>query len=187
MRSRGKIIEATLDLISTEGFAAASIAAVAAKAGVSRQTVYSIFGSREDMVSQAMGELAISAMREIHDRLEGITDFGDFLIEFIIAGRSMAIADPALSVLLNSQESHPFFDEGAMARTREVAAEILRPAVTDKPEYRPHFADIVDMTALLSVSLVAVDDGHRSDDELRAFLGRWLRPALDAMARPSDG
>jgi AcrR family transcriptional regulator len=180
MRSRGKIIEATLDLISTEGFAAASIAAVAAKAGVSRQTVYSIFGSREDMVSQAMGELAISAMREIHDRLEGITDFGDFLIEF-------TIADPALSVLLNSQESHPFFDEGAMARTREVAAEILRPAVTDKPEYRPHFADIVDMTALLSVSLVAVDDGHRSDDELRAFLGRWLRPALDAMARPSDG
>lgn len=191
MRSRGKIIDATLGLIATEGFAGASIAAVAASAGVSRQTVYSIFGSREDLVSQALGELAITAMGAIHARLEGITDLTDYLVEFIVAGRSMAAADPALSMLMTSQESHPFFDDGAMSRTREVATQILHPIIVASPQYAPHVDDIVDMTALLSLSLVVVDDAARTDAELRAFLDRWLRPALEAMpaaaaSTPSD-
>ena len=60
MRSRGKIIDATLDLIRTSGFAGITIAAVAEAAGVSRQTVYSIFGTREDLVSQSIAHLTLS-------------------------------------------------------------------------------------------------------------------------------
>ncbi|MBM4517622.1 TetR family transcriptional regulator [Rhodococcus hoagii] len=54
MRSRKKILDATLGLIGSAGFEGVNIAAVAAAAGVTRQTVYSIFGTREDLVSHAI-------------------------------------------------------------------------------------------------------------------------------------
>lgn len=120
-------------------------------------------------------------MGELHARLDGITDFGDYLIELIVSGRSMAAADPAMSRLLSSQDNHPFFDPGTMQRTREVSTEILAPILDVAPEYRPFLTDIVDLAALLSSSLLSTDDDWRTDDDLRDFLGRWLRPALRAM------
>ncbi len=181
MRSRTKIIDATIELIAHQGFAAASIAAVAKSAGVSRQTVYSIFGSREDLVSQSLAELATTLMSEVHTRLDGITDLTDYLIEFLVAGRSMSTNHPVLSTLMSAQDFHPFFDDGAMERTRAVVTEFLRPMTARQPQYEPYVEQIVDMVSLLGLSLVVVDDTARTDDEMREFLEMWLRPAITAL------
>ena len=50
MRSRQKVLNATLRLIEDGGFEGVNVAAVASAAGVSRQTVYSIFAGPEDAV-----------------------------------------------------------------------------------------------------------------------------------------
>src|SRR5699024_569464 len=54
VRSREIILEATRAQIGASGFDGVSIAGVAKRAGVSRQTVYSIFDTREDLVSQTV-------------------------------------------------------------------------------------------------------------------------------------
>ncbi|WP_435530336.1 TetR/AcrR family transcriptional regulator [Prescottella equi] len=69
MRSRKKILDATLGLIGSAGFEGVDIAAVAAAAGVTRQTVYSIFGTREDLVSQAIAGLAVEVLGDVDARL----------------------------------------------------------------------------------------------------------------------
>lgn len=69
MRSRKKILDATLALIGSAGFEGVDIAAVAAAEGVTRQTVYPIFGTREDLVSQAIAGLAVEVLGDIRARL----------------------------------------------------------------------------------------------------------------------
>ncbi|NKS53845.1 TetR family transcriptional regulator [Rhodococcus hoagii] len=68
-RSRKKILDATLGLIGSAGLEGVDIAAVAAAAGITRQTVYSIFGTREDLVSHAIAGLAVEMLGNIDARL----------------------------------------------------------------------------------------------------------------------
>ncbi len=51
---RKKILEAAVDLFLANGYEGASVEDIAAAAGVSRQTVYSHFGSKEDLFGLAV-------------------------------------------------------------------------------------------------------------------------------------
>ena len=77
-----------------------NIAAVATAAGVSRQTVYSIFGTREEAVSQAMGGLAVEVLGEITAQVESVDTACDYVVEFIVAARTAVRAHPVLATLL---------------------------------------------------------------------------------------
>lgn len=126
MRSRGKIIDATLDLIRTSGFAGITIAAVAEAAGVSRQTVYSIFGTREDLVSQSIAHLTLTATHDIRSRTAA-TDNTDFLIELVMSGRHFARNTPVLTAMFQADEGNPLFDAGVLQRAKSIALEFLSP------------------------------------------------------------
>lgn len=52
--TRERILDATLDVVAVEGLRGMSLEAVAAKAGVSRQTVYRHFGSRAQLIQQVV-------------------------------------------------------------------------------------------------------------------------------------
>src|SRR5205807_6154693 len=69
LRSRNTILKATLDLIERQGFAAVTVTSAAAAAQVSRQTVYSIFGDRAHLVSEAVALLALDAWSGLAARL----------------------------------------------------------------------------------------------------------------------
>ena len=73
MRSRDSILDATRAVIGRAGFGGVTIAAVAKQAEVSRQTVYSIFGSREDLVSQAVSERLTMLTGAFTDVLDAAT------------------------------------------------------------------------------------------------------------------
>ncbi|MGX6510526.1 TetR/AcrR family transcriptional regulator [Rhodococcus sp. SJ-2] len=179
MRSRTKVLDATLALITHEGFDAVTIAGVAKAAGVSRQTVYSIFGSREDLVSQAVASAALGGLDDIRTRLAGTTTPCEYVVELLVAGRMAVRSNPVLSALHRSGREHPFFDRGMVSRAKPVVHQLLTPMTDRHPEVIPFFDDIADLTLFLGLSVVLFDDPQmHSDDELRRFLTRWLGPTM---------
>lgn len=179
MRSRQKILNATLRLIEDGGFEGVSIAAVASAAGVSRQTVYSIFGSREEVVSQAMAGLALEVLGSIEARLKSARTVCDYAVEVIVAGRAAVRSNPVLAALLVAEQGNPVFDYGMIARAKPVARQIFEPLLERQEVAEDRLDDIVEMTVRLGLSVIVFDsDAVRTDEDLRAFLARWLAPAL---------
>ncbi len=177
VRSRGRIIEATLGLVGEGGFDAVTIASAAHAAGVTRQTVYSNFGSREELLSQAMGELTVRTYGGIRARIEPDSSSAEYVAELIVAGRAVVRTDPVLRRLLRIEPGNPLLDPGMLARAKPIARALFEPL-----EHRAlpvGLDDIVEMALMLAIPVVFFDeDPVRSDDDLRAFLLRWLRPAL---------
>ncbi|MDG3010295.1 TetR/AcrR family transcriptional regulator [Rhodococcus sp. D2-41] len=181
MRSRRKILDATVELIRRDTFADVSIAAVAQRAGVTRQTVYSNFGTREELVSQAIGGLAVRVLGDIRARLDAADTPVEYVVELIVFGRYVMRTNPVLMTLLNVEPGNPIFDAGMIDRAKPVARELLSPLESRISELGKSLDDIVEITLLLALSVVFFDDEPvRSDDALRAFLTRWLGPALRA-------
>ena len=179
VRSQQKILAAALGLIEGGGFEAVNIAAVATAAGVSRQTVYSIFGTREEVVSQAMGGLAIEVLGEITAQVESVDTACDYVLEFIVAARTAVRAHPVLATLLLAERGNPVFDVEMMSRAIPFATQMLTPMVERGLATDVELDEIVEIAVRLGLSVVAFDSELvHSDDSLRAFLARWLGPAI---------
>ncbi len=179
VRSRKKILDATLGLIGSAGFESVNIAAVAAAAGVTRQTVYSIFGTREDLVSQAIAGLLVDVLGDIRARLEAADSPVAYVVELVVAGRAAIRDVPALGALLRAERGNPLFDPGMIARAKPIAHELLSPIAEREPELQPRLDDIVEIALRLGLSVVIFDDDAvHTDDDLRRFLTRWLQPAM---------
>lgn len=173
-------MDATLGLIGADGFGGVTIAAVAAAAGVTRQTVYSIFGSREDLVSQAIAGLLVDVLGDIRARLETARTPVEYVVELVVAGRAAIRDVPVLGTLLRAERGNPLFDPGMIARAKPIVRELLSPLVQREPALDPRLDDIVEIALRLALSVVLFDDDAiHADDDLRRFLTRWLQPALD--------
>ncbi len=61
-RKDAKILEAAEELFLRDGYAATSMTAVAGRAGVAKQTLYSNFPSKEELFSSVVGRRSVRAM-----------------------------------------------------------------------------------------------------------------------------
>ena len=179
MRSRKRILDATLDLIGCNGFEGITIASVAQAAGVTRQTVYTNFGSREEVVSKAMVSRLTEVATEIQRELTSAADPCEYLVELIVACRGAVRSDPVLTALLRSETNNPLFDDGAVTRAKVVARVLLQPIGELFPNVVDRIDDFAEIAVHLGLSVVCFDDAAlRDDDDLRAFLTRWLAPGI---------
>ncbi|EME23636.1 TetR/AcrR family transcriptional regulator [Rhodococcus triatomae] len=179
MRSRKRILDATLDLIGRNGFEGITIASVAQAAGVTRQTVYANFGTREEVVSQAMVSRLTEVAAEIQRELTSAADPGEYVVELVVACRRAVRSDPVLTALLRSETNNPLFDEDAVTRAKVVAGVLLQPLAELFPDVVDRIDDFAGIAVHLGLSVVCFDDAAlRDDDALRAFLFRWLAPGI---------
>src|SRR5699024_1792131 len=76
-QKRSTILHAARDLFVTEGFDRSSVDAIAARAGVSKRTVYDYFGDKRSLlrdVLEGLGRSLLAAIRSsLRDSLAGIT------------------------------------------------------------------------------------------------------------------
>jgi AcrR family transcriptional regulator len=179
MRSRQKVLDVTRAVIEREGYAAVTVARIAQDSGISRQTIHSIFGSREDLVSAAVAGLATELMATVRERLLETTTATDYVAELIICGRAQMREFPLLGGLLRVTHGNPVFDEGMMERARPVAAELLQPLLDREPGLAARRESLTELVTRLSLSCVLFDSPFvSSDDALRSFVNEWLGPAL---------
>lgn len=180
MRSKQKILDATLGLIAEGGFEDVTIAAAARAAGVTRQTVYSIFSTREDMISEAMVGLVVGFMGEIGEKADRAETASDFVVETIVAARDLLRRQPVLNTLLRSGTANPLFDPDVMDRAEPVVRQFLDGYIERHPEFDPtQFDGVEAVFTRNALSVILFDDPTIHDDDgLRAYLRRWLVPLL---------
>ncbi|OAH60997.1 hypothetical protein AYJ66_13640 [Dietzia cinnamea] len=189
MRSRDSILEATREVIGRAGFGGVTIAAVAKQANVSRQTIYSIFGSREELVSQAVAERLTMLTGAFADLLENSDSPLELIVGIAVEGRNRILGDPLLRVLALGGGANPMFDPGAAARTHEYCMALLAPAAERFPELAGRLGLVADVGMHVGWSALCLDSPDaRSDDDLRAFLTTWLAPLMQTFTKAgSDG
>ena len=94
---RDRLLDATFEVASTHGLSRLSVGDVAKAAGLSRQTLYKHFGSREDLISQTVLR---EAGRLVEGALAAAEDEPD----------PMAALEGAIAEALRRVRSHPLLD-----------------------------------------------------------------------------
>jgi AcrR family transcriptional regulator len=113
--NRTRILEAARTLFVDQGFAATSVAAIAAAAGVSAPTVFAVFGSKVNLLKEAAETTIVGdtetipmaerdEMRHVHAG-ETAEEVLDRLAE-LVASRSAAV-QPIFAVIYGARDGHP--------------------------------------------------------------------------------
>jgi AcrR family transcriptional regulator len=148
--SAGKaIVDATLELLAERGFQEATIEAIAARAGVGRNTIYRRWGSKEELIVDALQELVVDL--DFQDGDDVYSLLLDWIRDFV-----RVFGDPLygriLPVVLGELQRNPEFarvySEQIVQPRYDALLEFLRAAV-ERGELHPE-ADpeqIVDLLA----------------------------------------
>lgn len=126
---RKLIIEAATDLFSELGFAQTSMDKIAKKAGVSKQTVYSHFGSKDELFVAAISRkcIAHNLFGLVNDKLDdpeqALTALAVSFIDMILAPEVVATH----RTCIGESESYPhvsqlFYEAGPQRTISEIAA-----------------------------------------------------------------
>jgi AcrR family transcriptional regulator len=91
--ARGEIVDATLSLLAERGFQAATMDAIATRAGVGKNTIYRRWRSKEDLIVDALSELAPEPTPTEQDDLRAL------LLDYL-HGQEREFADPRIGKLL---------------------------------------------------------------------------------------
>lgn len=179
MRARQRILEATLDILRSEGFHAVSISSVAHAAGASRQTIYRNFDGADDLIVQAVGSLVAHLRDELEARTQTVASPLDYVVELIVAGRTLARADPLVTRLIVPSEANPFFDPSFIGGAKAAMRQAYSTLIGRSPELAAGVDDVVEVSVRLALSVILFDDPDLEDDaRLRGFLRRWIGPGL---------
>ena len=113
--NRAKILDAARDLFISHGFAATSVTAIAAAAGVSAPTVFAAFGSKVNLLKEAaettiVGDLEAVPMAERPEmrHVHAARTSAELLnrLADLLASRAPAV-QPIFSVMYGARDGHP--------------------------------------------------------------------------------
>jgi AcrR family transcriptional regulator len=183
--ARRRLIEATRRCIERFGPERVTLGDVAEEAGVTRPTVYRYFDTWEDLLRAAFVVATGGILERTVAHARSFAEVGERLVEgFVYLWREIP-ADPYLG---------PIFTRGEVGRrardsllsdlSLEVGSRLLRSLGDDwgglRPEELDEFLEI--LIRLLDSFLLEPGPEPRDEDELRAFLRRWLLP-MTGLAR----
>ncbi len=139
-----EITAAALELFSERGYAATRLDDVAARAGVSKGTLYLYFENKEELFKAVLREGFISPLAEMRDivqRYEGETfDLVEMLVrgwwEHVGATRLSAIPKLMVAEARNFPDVARFYVDEVVRPGREAIAAIVRRGV-ERGEFRP--------------------------------------------------
>ena len=179
--ARKRIIDATLRCVDRRGSAQASLSEVADSLGITRRTVYRYFSGADDLFA-AVAEVALSGFIS---RIEAATsefDVGDQLIEIVAYIIEQLPHEPQLALLLANDHTHVFSrrmlvaDEIARSRAILLRTHIDWAAMGYTDDTLDELVGF--LLRIIQSMVVAPREPARSPAELRAFLRRWIAPAI---------
>jgi AcrR family transcriptional regulator len=179
--ARKRIVDTALRLVDRQGPAQTSLSDVAEALGITRRTLYRYFDGADELF-RAVAEVALGSLVA---RIEAITadmDVADQLIEVVAYIIERLPQEPQLTLLLANDKSNLF------SRRMLVPDEIARCRMIlqhsriewDALGFDEHTIDELVEFLLRTIQsmVIAPLDPPRGPTELRAYLRRWIGPAL---------
>jgi AcrR family transcriptional regulator len=179
--ARKRIVDTALRLVDRRGAAHTTVAAIADTLGITRRTVYRYFASTDELFT-AVAEVALGGFVAQIERLVADMDVTGQLVEIVAHIIERLPHEPQLVLLLANDRSHMF--SRAMLSPDEIARcrAILHHAQIDwaKLGFDDHTIDelVEFLLRIIQSMVIAPPDPPRSGSELRAYLHRWIGPAL---------
>jgi AcrR family transcriptional regulator len=178
--ARRRIVDAATACLDRVGLAKTSLSDIAAEAGVTRQTVYRYFPRLPDILSA----VAIAGVEAFAARMERhLATFGspaEVAVESVLFSLHAVPGEPHLGLLLEAGEGDIFTGAVTSPQSFALGARILRNVPVDWAgagvSTDEDFQGLAEILMRLFLSFLRYPS--YSDDELRAFVRRWLGPAL---------
>ena len=180
--ARHRIIAATMSCVEQFGPVKTTLSDVAAELGVTRQTVYRYYPS----LAELLGAVAQAGLEDFIERMQAhlatTTAPAEAAIESVVFAVRAIPHEPYIGLLFQAGETDIFSRGVTSSMALSVGADILRRVPVDWSEIGVGEAELEGLAEILMRLFVSFlqypSDPPRSDDDLRALIGRWLGPAL---------
>ncbi|MFC8044095.1 TetR/AcrR family transcriptional regulator [Nocardia sp. NPDC057353] len=183
-----RIIDATHRCVRRVG-SRTTLAVVATELGVSRATVYRYFPSTAALLIAAAEDGTRRFIERLGVRLRGVDDLSEAIIEGVVHTVTQVSDEPYLQLLLD-EPSHTLLRSVTSSAAREIAQSVLTEGGWSEVTVADEVFDELIEWALRVVQSFLSDRGDppRDAEQLRAYLHRWLAPAIQARTgRPGVG
>lgn len=186
-QARTRILTATRRFMATGE--PPGIADVARAIGISRQTVYRYYGTTEDLLDAAALDAVVDLVDQLSEHVEEFalspgTDHADVLVDVVLWVHGRLENDPVLVRLVSPGRLDRSVRALTAASSISLGGVLLERMPIDwhglglDGQVR---AELVEHLLRMLQTLV-LDPGERSPEQLRAYLTRWLAPAIRARA-----
>ncbi|GAC1402403.1 MAG: hypothetical protein NVSMB60_18680 [Mycobacterium sp.] len=176
---RAHIIAAASRCLANVGLERTSLTAIATESGVSRQTIYKYFATRDEIIVEALETEAAEASERIMAIARNNATAAGYVVELLMSAYSEFKRNPAISPIISVLEGP---DARARVLTPDVAVTVrhfLEPILSYLPERASDLDEMTEtyMRFLLSL-LIFESESTRTQDALRRYLHRTLVPAM---------
>ncbi|MFF4239236.1 TetR/AcrR family transcriptional regulator [Actinomadura geliboluensis] len=180
--ARQRIVDATARCVDRHGAAKTTLTDVANELGVTRQTVYRHFARVGDIIGEVAAQGAEAFVDRLIAHVQNIGDPAEAVVEGMVFCVRTIPAEPRLSLVLQLADSGALGRGAITADVIAYGARMLRRYPVDWAAAGVEDDDLDGLAEIilrLLTSLLQHPSGPPRDEaELRAFLGRWLAPAL---------
>jgi len=177
--ARQRLIDAGLSLLEASGEQYFTIGRIAARAGVTRPTVYSYFDDRDALLRETILFAARNVQAQTAKRIAELDDPLDIPVETIMATLDGFRKSPLLRKLLQPGNADPVMQSicthpEMISRQVEGVKRLCDAMGWSDEEAR----EAAEMISRMALSFLTAPAPRRTDAELRAFLKRRLLPGL---------
>jgi AcrR family transcriptional regulator len=179
--ARERIITAAMRCIDRYGPDKTGLSDVAAELGVTRQTVYRLFPSTEDLLLTVAAAASDTFVDRMADRVRDLTDPAEMLVECLAFTLERLPAERYLSMLFAPARRASFTRNITSPTGFGLTSALLSRLPVDwralgiGQRQKDDLAEIY----LRTLQSFVIDPGpQRSGSQLRAFLRNWLAPAV---------
>lgn len=180
-QARQRVIAAAMRCLDRNGPTRTGISDVASELGVTRQTVYRLFPSTEDLLLAVAAVAADAFVDRMVARVREEADPAQMLVECLAFALERLPKERYLSLLLVPERKAHFTREITSATGVELTDTLLERLPVDWEAVGiegPARAEVIELW-LRTLQSFALDPGRkRSSAELRAVLSRWLSHAV---------
>ncbi|MFJ9631634.1 TetR/AcrR family transcriptional regulator [Streptomyces sp. NPDC101175] len=180
--ARQRIIDATTRCIDRHGVTKTTLSDVAAELGVTRQTVYRHFRRISDIIGEVAARDAASFVDRMIEHLQGTTQPAEAVVEGMIFCVRTVPGEPRLSLLLQLGDTTAFGRGATTRNTIAYGAKMLQRFPVDWATVGIGDEDLEGLAEMIMRLLTSLlqhpNESPQDEARLRAFLDRWLAPAL---------
>jgi AcrR family transcriptional regulator len=179
--ARKRIIDTTLRIVDRSGAAQTTVSNVADALGITRRTVYRYFAGTEELFT-AVADIALQGFVAQVEKISADMDVAEQLVEVVAYIIEQLPRQPQLTLLLANDRSNSLSRNMLGPNTITRCHTILQHTHIKWVDlgYDDHTIDELVEFLLRTIQsmVIAPPEPPRSSADLRAYLHRWIGPAL---------